>query len=290
MTDFSIIIGDVRKRLKDLQSESVDCVITSTPYWAQRDYGHKDQIGIEQTPQEFVDKLSCAFDEVSRVLKPSGTCWINIGDTYSRSGGATRKPRHWDGRKDSVMSLKDINQSKSIGIPPKNMIGVPWMFAFEMRDNHGWYLRQEYPWIKTNPTPDPTNDRPQTQIERFFLFSKQERYYFDVDAANRYAGKSMWRNGDGILFFMTSVASNESLGHAVFPVELVAPMILASCPVGGTVLDPFSGSGSTGVAAIFSDVNYVGIELVEKEAQWSMARLKEIKEEVDLKKAQMSFL
>jgi site-specific DNA-methyltransferase (cytosine-N4-specific) len=277
---YKILIGDISKNLAGVPSESIDCAITSTPYWAQRDYGHPDQIGMEPTPTEFVARLSSVLDEVKRVLKPSGTFWVNIGDTYSRSGGAVRKPRHWDGREGGPVSLKDINQSNKTGIPAKNIVGVPWMLAFEMRDKHGWNLRSEYPWIKTNPTPDPVGDRPQTSLERFFLFSKSDRYYFDLDAAKEYIGKSVWRNSEGILFFVTSVASNKSLGHATFPVDLISPMVLASCPIGGTVLDPFSGSGSSGVAAITNRRNYIGSELVEKEALWSIDRLEGIVSEM----------
>lgn len=272
---FTILIGDVKSKLGDIESDSVDCVVTSTPYWAQRDYGHPDQIGNESHPSKFVSNLVEVFNGIKRILKLSGTVWLNIGDTYSRQGGSSRKPRHWDGRKESVTSLKDLTQSGLIGIPPKNMIGVPWMLAFAMRDS-GWFLRGEYPWIKTNPTPDPVDDRPENSMERFFLFSKSSKYYFDLDAAKAYIGKTVWRNSEGIQFFISSVASNKSLGHATFPPQIITPMILASCPTGGIVLDPFSGSGSTGVSALEVDRNYIGIELVEKEAEWSINRLNQI--------------
>lgn len=177
-----IINGNSLEVLKSLPDNSIDCCVTSPPYYALRDYGVGGQIGLEETPEAYIAKLSEVFMEVYRVLKPEGTLWLNIGDSYNGSGG-----NHKDGQKNDSGFQGNIGVryggkgARIKGLKPKDLIGIPWMLAFELR-KRGWYLRQDIIWHKPNPMPESVTDRCTKSHEYIFLMSKSQKYYFDYEA------------------------------------------------------------------------------------------------------------
>lgn len=175
----TILQGDALARLRELPDESVQCCVTSPPYWGLRDYGVEGQIGLESTPEEFIARLVEVFEEVRRVLKRDGTCWVNMGDCYetgtnaSRGTSKTAKHGYWNN--------SAINLRVSAGLKPKDLVGQPWMLAFALR-GAGWYLRSDIIWSKPNPMPESCKDRPTKSHEYLFLLTKSQRYYYDYEA------------------------------------------------------------------------------------------------------------
>lgn len=172
---------DCIEGLKTIPDNSVNCCVTSPPYYRLRDYGHPDQIGLEETPEAYVEKMVQVFSEVRRVLKPDGTLWLNLGDTYFASGQGygdtkTTNKNHYGSRE-----RQKPKWDKSCGLKPKDLIGIPWMVAFALRAD-GWYLRQDIIWHKPNPKPESVTDRCTKSHEYIFLLSKSAKYYFDQDA------------------------------------------------------------------------------------------------------------
>lgn len=224
------------------------------------------QIGLEETPEEYVDKLVQVFREVKRVLRDDGTLWVNIGDSYA--GGAGR----WGGEGDmsdkqnsntgSISEIAVTKKWKHDTIKQKDLIGIPWMLAFALRAD-GWYLRQDIIWHKGNPMPESVRDRCTKSHEYFFLLAKQPQYYFDYEAiqeeANGFKKDYQVRNKRDV--WDVCVKPNHDAHFATFPEELIRPCILAGSRKGGVVLDPFFGSGTTGRVARGYGRNYIGIEL-----------------------------
>ena len=338
MTGYTVHNEDCLDGLKKLPNESVHCCVTSPPYWRLRDYGHDGQIGLEETPELYVERLVEVFREVWRVLRDDGTLWLNLGDSYSNGGRRTR-------------------------VKAKNLIGIPWRVAFALQEE-GWYLRQDIIWHKPNPMPESVRDRCTKAHEYIFLMSKQRRYYYNYEAVRepavyggneaRYAraakaNKSLptserngirprsWKgsdfhNGRNLLIhpnvgkkrgwnekpsgdpgahgafhredrakkksgnkerkpgtsrgcpdgsgsnvcgsvpwegerrnkrsvWAVSAKPYKEAHFATFPPDLIEPCILAGCPVGGTVLDPFSGAGTTGLVAVQHGRLYIGYEI-----------------------------
>jgi DNA modification methylase len=176
-----IIIGDAKTELQKLPSESIDCCVTSPPYYGLRDYGVDGQIGLEETPGKYVEKMVDVFAEVSRVLKDSGTLWLNLGDSYSGNGGY--KTGHCSDKQlsNNGSVIDNYRNPSKIGLKPKNLIGIPWKVAFALQES-GLYLRQDIIWHKPNPMPESVKDRCTKAHEYIFLFSKSEKYYFDSEA------------------------------------------------------------------------------------------------------------
>lgn len=370
-----IINGDALTELKKLPAQSVNCCVTSPPYYGLRDYGtgtwvggdpsceHKGtpirtrehinenygqgwsdvknklvlqpfkavcplcgavredkQIGLEETPEEYIDRLVDVFREVKRVLKDDGTLWVNIGDSYWGSGsrGFDFTDKFTEASKIQNGSQGTINLAnipKLVGnykdIKNKDLIGIPWMLAFALR-NDGWYLRQDIIWAKPNPMPESVTDRCTKSHEYIFLLSKNHRYYFDHEAIQEQAvgndrprvfcakdqqgtnrheignvfrpkHKNLQYNGqqnhtmherraDGLPDIKYSVRNKRDVWNvpvapvkeahfATFPEKLIEPCILAGCPIGGVVLDPFFGSGTTGRVAVRLNRHYIGCEL-----------------------------
>lgn len=248
----SLLCGDALERLRTLEPESVHTCVTSPPYYNLRDYGVDGQIGREDTPEEYISRLVSVFREVRRVLRPDGTLWLNIGDSYAtRSGpqppGNTRN------------QCGHTAKRAPAGYKYKDMIGIPWMLAFALRSD-GWYLRQDIIWAKTRAIPESVRDRCTRSHEYIFLLSKSERYHFDA-AAIREPAVSDGGTRDKRDVWMLPTAHFQGAHFAVFPEGLVRPCILAGCPEGGTVLDPFMGSGTTGVVAKRLRRNFMGIEI-----------------------------
>ncbi len=387
---YSILEGDVIDRLRELPDDSVQCVVTSPPYWGLRDYGVEGQIGLEKTPQEFVAKMVAVFREVRRVLRKDGTCWVNMGDSYAtgttskRNPTATGKHGYWE---NPAVNMR-INGAE-YGLKPKDLCGMPWRLAFALQ-NDGWWLRQDIIWSKPNPMPESVTDRCTKAHEYMFLLTKSAKCYFDADAIKEpvsggahmrapgnktHKGVEAYEGGArehrtkaGLLAYSDRVGRegknsrmhqdrdpnhsaerkqraykmpdgwdtgagshgtihragrekgrhagvgpkasapdsgtkyNESFSAAVvdlvdfrnkrdvweiatqpypeahfatFPEALVQPCILAGSKPGDTVLDPFSGSGTTGVVALRYHRKYIGIELNPEYAAMSRRRIEQ---------------
>jgi len=181
-----ILTGNSLDILKTLKSESINCCVTSPPYYGLRDYGHDEQIGLEETPEQYIQKLVEVFREVKRVLKNDGTLWVNIGDSYAGSGkgGATHPENAGNYKQGTNRGMVGAGATTKVGwgkCKPKDLIGIPWMLAFALRAD-GWYLRQDIIWQKPNPMPESVTDRCTKSHEYIFLLSKSRRYYFDNEA------------------------------------------------------------------------------------------------------------
>ena len=266
-----ILVGDVRTRLSEIPDQSVQSCVTSPPYWGLRDYGEASQIGLEQSPNEYVEQLVQVFREVWRVLADDGTLWLNIGDSYGKE---------------------------------KQLIGIPWRLAFALQAD-GWYLRSDIIWAKPNPMPESVTDRPTKSHEYVFLLSKSPRYYYDHEAVKEPAitkgrsfggapsgtySKGSGRNDGGTHYgagYKTGETRNKrdvwtiatkpfkGAHFAVMPEALVEPCILAGSAEGDTVLDPFTGSGTVAVVANRHGRNFVGTELNPEYAEIAKARIKD---------------
>lgn len=259
-----ILKGDCRKVIKKLEDNSIDCVITSPPYWGLRNYENKNQLGMEETPEAYVENLRLIFADIRRILKDDGTVWLNIGDCYA--GGS------YTGKNDvNVKTPGRSNLSSKVpkgrwrGLPAKNLIGIPWRVAFALQ-NDGWVLRSDIIWSKPNPTPESVPDRPTRAHEYIFLFSKSSSYFYDSDAIREpyvtKAYKFANPKGKNRRSVWTVAPKPYKEAHfATYPQELIEPCIKAGCPKGGIVLDPFFGAGTTGVVAQRLKRSCIGIEL-----------------------------
>lgn len=251
-----LLCGDAAEQLRTLEPESVNVCVTSPPYYNLRDYGIAGQIGREDTPDEYIENLVSAFREVRRVLKKDGTLWVNIGDSYT---GGNRKSRDRD-RKVQGREMA-IRKPTPEGLKPKELLGIPWRLAMALQAD-GWYLRSDIIWNKLNAMPESVKDRPTRSHEYIFLLSRSQKYYFDMERIKEPCvtpkGKK-WRNKRDVWAVGTTGFKGDHF--AVFPEKLIEPCILAGCPEGGIVLDPFTGSGTTGVVAMRLNRGFVGIEI-----------------------------
>ncbi len=306
-----ILEGDCREVLATLPDESVHACVTSPPYFGLRSYGigtANGEIGLEPKPDAYVAELVAVFREVRRVLRDDGTLWLNLGDSYANDG---KWGGHTGGKHVSALHCSPIGRNKRYtGLKPKDLIGIPWRVAFALQAD-GWYLRQDIIWSKPNPMPESVTDRCTRAHEYIFLLSKRERYYFDAEAiAEPFADERMGNPG---AYTRTSSKSkgacndrqdlgflnNESVWNAdgdktsrnrrsvwtvttqpyseahfaTFPPALIEPCILAGCPKGGTVLDPFGGAGTTGLVADRLGRNATLIELNPEYAAMIRARV-----------------
>lgn len=374
---FKIINGNSLDVLKTFPDESVDCCVTSPPYYALRDYGtgtwvggdpncphyrttkysemtatgHKammdngspvgdaiyksvcplcgavrvdDQIGLEESPEEYIQKLVEVFHEVKRVLKKDGTLWVNIGDSYWGSGSRgfdftnvfTEKSKLQQGSKGTVnlTNLPPLKGSENGTYKNKDLIGIPWMLAFALRAD-GWYLRQDIVWHKLSPMPESVKDRCTKSHEYIFLLSKSKSYYFDSDAiaedaiteptvrdkyaegyqadyakGNRFSpgarvyGENGKRNKRDVWSISASQGYTDENGshYATYNEKLIEPCILAGSVQGGLILDPFSGTGTTGACALHLGRKYIGIDLSKKYVSMSERRLQRIADQSTL--------
>lgn len=291
-----ILCGDALEMLRTLPDNSVHCCVTSPPYYALRDYGVDGQIGREDTPAQYVARLTDVFSEVRRVLRPSGTLWLNIADTYAGKGnqGDSVDPKYPNGRTGQTVAIN----RRVEGCKAKDMIGIPWMLAFALRDS-GWYLRSDIIWMKANPMPESCKDRPSRCYEHVFLLTKSRSYYYDAAAIaepvaestpmrmRRKFGKNKYSAGipgqahqhlndyrpNGyaeedipLLRNKRDVWQINSVPYkgahfAAYPPKLVETCLLAGCPQDGIVLDPFLGSGTTAAVTKQMGRHYIGIEL-----------------------------
>ncbi len=361
----SIIQGDALKVLKTLEEKSIDCVITSPPYWGLRDYGtarweggdkkckhivgeirtglgmsvlgakyrgggHKAskskpltaknvcpkcdakridaQLGLEETPEEYVEKMVEVFREVRQVLKKEGTCWLNLGDSYAGSGkgGSEYKDKktNWKQGTNIGSHTKGIGAYRDTVVKPKDLVGIPWRVALALQAD-GWYLRQDIIWAKPNPMPESVTDRCTKSHEYIFLLTKSPKYYFDNEAIKEeaiykeekraglgrihYRGKREGQKGTGQENFVSikdkrnkrsvwtiTTKPFKEAHFATFPEDLIVPMIKAGCPKGGVVLDPFMGAGTTAIVAEKLGRKWSGIELNPEYIKLAERRIKEL--------------
>lgn len=305
-----IICGDSLKVLKTIPDEIIDCVVTSPPYWALRDYGVVGQIGLESTIEEYLDKLILIFDEIKRVLKPSGTCWVNFGDTYANKtkGGHRNKPQ--GNMYDSLTKRATFPKLKTeLSIPPKSLCLIPVRFAVRMIERN-WILRNEIIWHKPNVMPQSVKDRFPVDFEKIFFFVKERKYYFRQqfeplknperlkrrllapDKAHKQAA-SYWTSANPEMsekrrlkmlergrkkrsVWTIGTVSFKGNHFAVYPQRLVETPIKAGCPENGIVLDPFLGSGTTAIVAKKLGRNFTGIELNPEYVKLARTRLKNL--------------
>lgn len=294
--------------LKTLPDESINCCITSPPYWALRDYGVGGQLGLEPTFQEYLDKLIAIFDEVKRVLRKDGTCWVVLGDTYSGSGCGTNDYRteksksiQGKGKNRNLYKTGGIAQKITNVVQAKSLLQIPSRFAIMMTD-HGWILRNEIIWYKPNAMPSSVKDRFTVDFEKVFFFVKNKKYWFEQQlepltypdflkrtATNkqgngqlaksvRFGSKEIGRNKRCVWKIPTKPFKEAHF--AVFPTTLVEPMIQAGCPENGIVLDPFMGSGTVAEVALKLNRRFVGIELNPEYIKIAKKRIKEIQSQL----------
>lgn len=249
----TIFEGDALTVLRRLQSQSVQCVVTSPPYWGLRNYGIDEQIGLEETLPQFLHKLVSVFSEIKRILKNNGTLWLNIGDGYTSGNRGWRAPD----KKNPARAMK-IRPDTPEGLKRKDLIGMPWRLAFALQED-GWYLRSDIVWNKPNAMPESVKDRPARSHEYIFLLSKSEQYLYNWAATRELADGGGYRNKRSVWSVNTKGFSGAHF--ATFPPDLIRPCILASSNPGDFVLDPFFGSGTVGVVCQEESRQYVGIEL-----------------------------
>ena len=268
----TILFGDCLQTLKEFD-EKARCCITSPPYYGLRDYGGEDyQIGQEESPEEYIQKLVEVFREVRNNLTEDGTLWLNIGDSYYNyrpgKGQALVKQTVANSKQD-LPDKCARRGNKLEGYKEKDLIGIPWMLAFALRAD-GWYLRQDIIWHKPNPMPESVRDRCTKSHEYIFLLSKNQNYYFDVDAIKEPTRRkrSVWNiNKKGY----------KDTHFAVYPPDLIKPCILAGSEENDIILDPFMGSGTTAFVAKELGRDYIGCELHEDYGKLIQKRLHERK-------------
>ncbi|MDR0582340.1 MAG: site-specific DNA-methyltransferase [Prevotellaceae bacterium] len=299
----TILSGDVRSVLPALGDNSIDCCITSPPYWGLRDYGHTEQIGLEKTPFEYIKNLLVVFLEVFRILKPTGTLWLNLGDSYIGGGRAGKSGHAATNGIEQFRIDRGLNYGqptgKIEGLKPKDLAGIPWRVAFALQ-MAGYYLRQDIIWNKPNPMPESVTDRCTKSHEYMFLFSKGRKYYFDYKAIQTDTKGNEWdkRARIGRKCFPTDKINGiRATGYypkankrsvwtvnnrpyhaahfATYPPELIIDCIKAGCPQNGIILDPFFGAGTTGVVARKLGRNFIGVEINPAYVKIAEARLQQ---------------
>lgn len=259
--------GDTREIIQLLPDNTFQCVVTSPPYWGVRDYGVKNQIGAEADLYQYINNLVMIFREVRRVLRPDGTFWLNIGNTYS-SGG--RKWRDADEKnKGRAMSFRPPTPP---GLKKKDLIGVAWLLALECQKD-GWYLRNDIIWNKPNCQPESVKDRLTVSHEYLFMFSKSEHYYFNQDSIKEDTKHGNGKKNKRTVWSINTAPCSEA-HFAVFPSALVRPCILAGSNRNDMILDPFYGSGTVGIVAKELGRRCVGIELNDKYLEIAKRRTK----------------
>jgi DNA modification methylase len=299
----TILLGTCLAVLPTLPERSVNACVTSPPYWGLRDYGAAGQLGLEPTLDGYVENLVGVFRLVRRVLRDDGVLWLNLGDSYNAyNGGAGPSSSEFEGRRDAARpKLRRGHGLLCKALKPKDLVGVPWRVAFALQAD-GWFLRSDVVWAKPNPMPESVRDRPTRSHEYLFLMAKSERYYYDGKAVaepavtthpsgNGYRRPERLTHRDrsgprgGTRPWQPTPTRNrrtvwtvptrpfKGAHFATFPEAVAEPCVLAGCPPGGTVLDPFFGAGTTGLVAGRHGRNCVGIEINPAYAEIALARL-----------------
>ena len=297
---------DALSGLKKLPDESIDCIVTSPPYWQLRDYGHKDQLGLEKTFYEYIDKLVEIMDQCKRVLKSSGSLWLNLGDTYStQSGQSLGKSYPLETSKVNNTEMGSLLDKSGSGLPSKCLCMIPERISIKMLE-YGWILRNEVIWHKPNPMPCSMKDRMTVNHEKMYFFVKNQKYYYkqlleplkskkptnikfggnnykeygnSTYSGNIYDPSNLEGKNKRTVWTISTKGCKEA-HFATFPLELIDNCISASCPIGGIVLDPFMGSGTAAVSALQHDCNYIGFELNESYIEIINKRIEKAKKSV----------
>lgn len=304
---FEVLTGDSLAMLGVMPDCLASCCVTSPPYFGLRDYGHEGQIGLEPTVWEYVERLVAVFREVRRVLRDDGTLWLNLGDSYASQTGSGPQGKNGDRADRAFTASSCPRKGIADGLKNKDLIGIPWRVAFALQAD-GWYLRQDIIWSKPNPMPESVKDRCTKAHEYVFLLSKSERYHFDGDAIaepatgrdpgnvapNKHAGKRFAQTHDNLSAIGARATRNarsvwqvatqpcKEAHFAVMPHGLAQRCILAGCPAGGVVLDPFVGSGTTGMVAALLGRNFVGCEINPAFADMARRRIGDVAAQSDL--------
>jgi DNA modification methylase len=293
-----LLHGNCLEILPQLELESIQCCVTSPPYWGLRDYGESDQIGLERTPLRYSEQMTEVFAGINNILKPDGTLWLNLGDSYASFRDSKCVPQSVNGDQRSMPKQGASNRGaaafKNSTIKHKDLVGIPWRVAFALQAN-GWYLRSDIIWDKPNPMPESVTDRPTKSHEYLFLMAKSEKYYYDHEAIREpFADSRLGKDGgikpslrnrggrkDGFTkpsgidpskndgrnkrsVWTIPIKPYKGAHFAVFPEELIEPCILAGTKEGDIVIDPFNGSGTTGMVCKKLNRKYIGIELNEE--------------------------
>jgi site-specific DNA-methyltransferase (cytosine-N4-specific) len=262
-----IIVADARRALRDYPSGYFQCAVTSPPYWGLRDYGVNNQIGAETNVEDYIKDLVSLFREVRRTLSDDGTLWLNIGDSYT-SGGRTWR----DTDKKNKGRAMNYRPPTPEGLKAKDLIGVPWKLAFALQAD-GWFLRTDIIWNKPNCQPESVKDRPTRSHEYVFLFSKSEKYFYDWEAVLEPALDQKQKSKNRRSVWNINTEPYQGAHFAVYPKELARLCVSAGSRHGSRVLDPFFGSGTTGVVCNEMERECVGIELNPEYAELAYNRL-----------------
>ncbi len=306
-----VVPGDSETVLRRLPDESVDCCVTSPPYWQLRDYGHPDQMGLEETPDAYVGKLVSVMRQVRRVLREDGTLWLSLGDTYigGRCGGqgstGITSRRNHDACRVVREAMGGAAHKRAPGLKPKDLVGIPWRVAFALQAD-GWWLRSEIIWQKPSPMPEACKDRPTRSHEQIFLLSRSKKYYYNAQAIKERTTGNAHSRGKGVnpkaKQNVFGSRQNESWSKSVrgvvslrnrrtvwtipqepyrgdhtstFPKALVRPCVLAGSRPGGVILDPFGGAGTTGLVADELGRDAVLIDVSVKSCEEAVERIRE---------------
>ena len=262
-----ILVGDSRQALGRLEPGTVQCCVTSPPYWGLRDYDHGEQISAELSPEKYVSNLVAVFRGVRRVLRDNGTLWLNVGDGYARNGGTGRSgPNALVGNTKKLIQQRNCKVPNCWGLKDRDLMGLPWRVVFALQED-GWLLRSKITWIKKAPMPESVRNRPSNATEELFLFARNPDYYYNNQAIREESGANL-RN-----YWILGPDSSGAPHPAVFPRELARRCILLGSRPGDVILDPFSGSGTTGVVAAQSNRRAILVELNPVYAQQSQARI-----------------
>lgn len=267
--EWSLFCGDAVSALKNIESESVNCIITSPPYYSLRDYGVDGQIGLEDTVNGYVTSLCKVMDELYRILRKDGVLFLNLGDTYYSGKGASHG-------KDSKshkrrFGLRPVDKSGGLGenIERKSIIGIPWRIAIEMTSRK-WVLRSPIIWHRDKALPEAVKDRPRRSYEYIFMFVKDRKYYFNRQPLiDKQIDEDVWT--------ITPRPSGTEIETAPYPDELVSRCIAIGCPEGGTILDPFAGSGTTMRVALQNGRNAIGVDLNRTFCEYILEHLEDKK-------------
>lgn len=265
LVESTILEGDALYALQRLPAQSVQCIVTSPPYWGLRDYGIEGQIGLEETLPQFINRLVSVFSEAKRVLRDDGVLWINIGDGYTSGNRGYRAPD-----KKNPARAMSVRPNTPEGLKPKDLLGIPWRLAFALQDD-GWYLRSDIVWHKPNAMPESVKDRPSRSHEYLFMFSKAERYFYDYAATKEPAANGSLRNRRSV--WSVNTQATDHAHYAVFPPLLIEPCILSTTRQNDFVLDPFFGSGTVGLVCQKLGRRYLGIELNPEYVDLAVDRL-----------------
>ena len=275
----SFLQGDVFDKLKELDDNSIDCVVTSPPYWGLRDYGVDGQLGLEPTYQEHIKNIVELFRAMKPKLKDSATVWLNYGDSYAATVNGTKvKDMKKNLQKNRINKIKGKFDDRGFvdkpfstiqgSLKPKDLVMIPNRIAIALQDD-GWWIRSEIIWHKPNPMPESTKDRPTSCHEKIWLITKSKKYYYDADAIKVPTKDNSLKNIRNVWTVTTKPCKDAHF--ATFPKDLAEPCIKAGCPEGGVVLDPFGGSGTTGIVAkqfnrtaILIELNPEYIEIAKK--------------------------